>query len=216
MTLCTNVTLVSQHRSLWGGKTTLQHLVIDNATVWYRDERRGNGKSLDLKIPQTTTVTKMQQEAQRLSSLRMRIFVKTVSPFEAFSSWGIICTIQSLVKMSQRSHLGVCYEIKHTTQWHRKVGEPGFWFPCWGKRNKETGDFSNCKKWGKWKKWDKWMCVIIYLRGKRGKNNNTRAWLKVPRVILYNLGAFQPKHLGYLWVEGWSKGCLYLYIYVYI
>lgn len=43
--------LLFQKWSLWGDKTTLQHLFSDNATVGCRDERRGNGKSLDLKIP---------------------------------------------------------------------------------------------------------------------------------------------------------------------
>lgn len=35
-------------------------------------------------------IAKMQQEAKLMSSLKIRIFVEIVSPFEAFSSLGII------------------------------------------------------------------------------------------------------------------------------
>lgn len=42
-----NIIMSSQYWSLWGDKMTLLHLMIDNATLRCRDERQGNGKSLD-------------------------------------------------------------------------------------------------------------------------------------------------------------------------
>lgn len=106
--------------------------------------------------------------------------------FEPFSSLGIIWTAP------WRFYLSMCSQDKHTAQWHRKVGEPGFWFPCCGKEIKKLGTIAAAKiknkKMGKWKAWDKWMCDLILISGaeKRQKKGeiSTVGLVKSPTWIL--------------------------------
>lgn len=106
--------------------------------------------------------------------------------FEPFSSLGIIWTAP------WRFDLSMCSQDKHTAQWHRKVGEPGFWFPCCGKEIKKLGTIAAAKiknkKMGKWKAWDKWMRDLILISGaeKRQKKGeiSTVGFVKSPTWIL--------------------------------
>lgn len=110
----TNVILLFKYRSFWGDKMTLQHLIIDNAAIWCRDERKGNEKSLDLKIPLVVSSPKCNKKQKRFNQVsKLTIFVITI--------WCIFIPGHYLnsdhhfsLLVSQRFYLSMCSHDKHT------------------------------------------------------------------------------------------------------
>lgn len=121
-------------------------------SLWCRDGKRG----WEVDGPQNPligVIIEMLQVAKRLSNLFLIYGIcKMIHYLKLFHPWALSEHWSSL-QFSITSFTRVRVHKTNThPEWHRKVGEPGFWFPCCTKEIKELGTSLTANNGGKRKK----------------------------------------------------------------